>query len=290
MKSQKARRRRPSAGRVRGRCCQRPLPSEPYMKVSPHTAQAFANAPLGTRGLPLPNGQRLAASELAETASRSAANQAFASRQATTPRVAVGEVRDFPGKRQDHAEPARAPPPTRRPLHDTRLEPAKRAVNDRTLGSRTSKPFGCQHICIAPLAGWPGSLVTEDRGEVCRLSPWGNLAGWRNPCPPDCRAAFACSPLLCPQPRQVVSRLPCPKGEATGLPRSVTATERVRLRLSAGGATAACGQTLSTRTWPRTFWSKPDPAAPKDGGHGISRTAGSLFGLSNSTAFSRHFN
>src|SRR5205809_393096 len=80
---------RRSGGRVRERRYRRSLPSEPYMKVSPHTAQAFANAPLG---------------------------------------------------------------------------------------SRTSKPFGCRLICIAPLAGWPGSLVTEDLGEVCRLSPRGDVA------------------------------------------------------------------------------------------------------------------
>jgi hypothetical protein len=75
-----------------------------------------------------------------------------------------------------HAEPAGAPPPTRRNLHDTRLEPAKRAVWHRTLGSRTSKPFGCRHFRFAPLAGWPGSLVTDHLREVCQLSPWGDVA------------------------------------------------------------------------------------------------------------------
>src|SRR5262249_5137797 len=33
------------------RCC-RSLPSEPYVRLSPHTAQAFTNVPHGTRNLP----------------------------------------------------------------------------------------------------------------------------------------------------------------------------------------------------------------------------------------------
>ena len=52
--------RRPSGGRVRRRRCRRLLPSELCVQVSLHTAQAFANAPHGTRFLPLPTGQRLA--------------------------------------------------------------------------------------------------------------------------------------------------------------------------------------------------------------------------------------
>src|SRR5262249_24734755 len=199
--------------------------------------------PFAGRGSsPCPQGRGSRAGAPHSTASRSAANQAFASRWATTPLVTVGEVTDFPGRRQDHAEPAVAPPPTRRTLHDTRLEPAKRAVVSRTFGSRTSRPFGCRHLCFAPLAGWPGSLVTEDPGEVCRLSPWGDVASRRNPYPPPYRAAFACSPILCPQSRQAVSRRPCPQGGGTtGLPRSVTGTERVRFCLSTGGASSACG-------------------------------------------------
>jgi len=44
MRTQKARRRAGSAGRVRGRCYHRPLPSEPDLRVSSHPAQAFTNA------------------------------------------------------------------------------------------------------------------------------------------------------------------------------------------------------------------------------------------------------
>jgi len=46
---------------------------------------------------------------------------------------------------------------------------------------------------------------------------------------------------------------------------------------------------LSPDTWPRTFWSKPDPTAPKEGGRDYRRTAGSIFGLLNFTAFTQHF-
>src|ERR1700730_8812542 len=38
-----------SGGRVRRRCCQRRLPSEPDVRLSTHPAQAFGNAPCRTR-------------------------------------------------------------------------------------------------------------------------------------------------------------------------------------------------------------------------------------------------
>jgi hypothetical protein len=212
------------------------------MKVSPHTAQAFANAPHGTRCLPLPTGRRLAFRCRAAERIKVGSQPGF--------RLKVGDYspghrgrssRLLTGERRVPRGAAGAPPPTRRNLHDTRLEPAKRAAQGCTLGSRTSKPFGCRHSCFAPLAGWPGSLVTEDPEEVCRLSPQDDVAHRRNPYPPHYRAAFASSSILCPQPRQVILRLPCPRrGETTRLPRSVTVTERVRFCLSTGGATAAC--------------------------------------------------
>src|SRR4051812_44440939 len=37
-----------------------PGPQAPDLKLSPHPVQAFANAPRGTQGLPLPQWQRLA--------------------------------------------------------------------------------------------------------------------------------------------------------------------------------------------------------------------------------------
>src|SRR5271157_4875426 len=41
----------PPTGRVAGRYCYLPAPSEPYLRLAPHTAQAFTNAPCGTRPL-----------------------------------------------------------------------------------------------------------------------------------------------------------------------------------------------------------------------------------------------
>src|SRR5271157_1340254 len=38
-------------GRVAGRYCYLPAPSEPYLRLSPHTAQAFTKAPCGARPL-----------------------------------------------------------------------------------------------------------------------------------------------------------------------------------------------------------------------------------------------
>jgi hypothetical protein len=42
--------------------------------------------------------------------------------------------------------------------------------------------------------------VTEDQREVCRLSPWGDVAAGLNPYPARYRPAFACSLLLYPPP------------------------------------------------------------------------------------------
>src|SRR5262245_42757410 len=53
MISQNPIRRRPSAGRVAGRHCCLPAPSELHVLVSSHAAQAWDNASLKTRGGPL---------------------------------------------------------------------------------------------------------------------------------------------------------------------------------------------------------------------------------------------
>src|SRR5260370_13599706 len=58
------------------------------------------------------------------------------------------------------------------------------------------------------------SLVTKDQREVCRLSPWGDVARGRNPYPAHYRPAFACSllpyppSLRPPSPAACLSRAP----------------------------------------------------------------------------------
>src|SRR5438046_2679553 len=73
-----------------------------------------------------------------------------------------------------------------------------------------------------------GSLVTEDQREVCRLSPWGDVALRRNPYPAHYRPAFACSLLLYPPSQGLALRLAFPAdgsaGKTTGLPRSAGVT------------------------------------------------------------------
>src|SRR6516162_1771948 len=59
---------------------------------------------------------------------------------------------------------------------------------------------------LLPESVGQGSLVTEDQREVCRLSPWGDIAARRNPYPPHYRAAFACSLLLYPPPHRLLLR------------------------------------------------------------------------------------
>jgi len=81
--------------------------------------------------------------------------------------------------------------------------------------------------------------VDQHQREVCRLSPWGNVALRLNPYPAHYRPAFACSLIPYPPSRQLPLRVAFPCGEKTGLPRSVAVTVWVRSRLFAGGASTA---------------------------------------------------
>src|SRR5580698_5113820 len=63
---------------------------------------------------------------------------------------------------------------------------------------------------LLPESVGQGSLVTEDQREVCRLSPWGDVAGKRNPYPTDYRSAFALSLVLYPLPRRLALRFAFP--------------------------------------------------------------------------------
>src|SRR5262245_48373355 len=65
---------------------------------------------------------------------------------------------------------------------------------------------------LLPKSVGQGSLVTENQREVCRLSPWGDVAFGLNPYPTHYGPAFACSLLLYPPPRGFALRLTVPAG------------------------------------------------------------------------------
>src|SRR5260370_7128900 len=73
---------------------------------------------------------------------------------------------------------------------------------------------------LLPQVGWPILHVRQHQREVCQLSPWDEIAGWRHPYPPDYRAAFAYSLLLYPPPLRLALRLAFPPGEPPGFPPS----------------------------------------------------------------------
>ncbi len=81
--------------------------------------------------------------------------------------------------------------------------------------------------------------VDQHPREVCRLSPWDDVALRLNPYPARYRPAFACSLIPYPPSRGQLLRVAFPCREKTGLPRSVAVTVWVRSRLFAGGASTA---------------------------------------------------
>ena len=96
---------------------------------------------------------------------------------------------------------------------------------------------------LLPQTGWPTIHVRQHQREVCRLSPWGDLAARRNPYPAHYRPAFACSLLLYPPPFRRALRRAFPAGrparKTTGLPRSAVVAVWGRSRLFAGGPAPA---------------------------------------------------
>src|SRR3954453_20155843 len=87
--------------------------------------------------------------------------------------------------------------------------------------------------------------------------------------PIDYRSALACSLIPSPLSRQPSSQLAFPRGETTGLLRSSLRSLRGKVVPFSRWRVIRDGGRCSPRTWPRTFWSKPD----------------SIFGLSLFTAF-----
>src|SRR5262249_26457586 len=138
---------------------------------------------------------------------------------------------------------------------------------------------------LLPESVGQGSLVREDQREVCRLSPWDDVAGRLNPYPSPYRTAFACSLLLYPPSHRLRLRDRFPEGETTGLPRPPAVTVWVRSRLGAGGATTAPEEFGASGPDHVPVWPKPDSEAA------VRRTRpvpffGSIFGLSSLTALS----
>jgi len=107
---------------------------------------------------------------------------------------------------------------------------------------RTSKVIATRRHLLC-LLGWltDRSRAPSPEGSLPAFA-WGDVARRLNPYPPDYRAAFASSLTRYPQPHRLALRLTFPRGRATGLPCSAPIPERVRSRLSAGGATSAAGE------------------------------------------------
>src|SRR5262249_40357359 len=132
-----------------------------------------------------------------------------------------------------------------------------RAWSRRTLRETACQSMACQpvarsgaapagvaaaDICLSPLAGWPGSLVTKDQREVGALSG-GVLSPWAQPLSASLPGGlrFLPPPLPAAPPVGLAASSPHVR-EATGLPRSVAVAAWVRSCLSAGGATSAYGE------------------------------------------------
>ena len=145
----------------------------------------------------------------------------------------------------------------------------------RTPGSRTSKHFCCRHICLSPSVGWP-RFSRDGRPEGsqpafavrgCRPPPTGRPAAPSRPTPLrggltlypiHYRSALASSLIPSPLPHQPPSQSAFPRGEATGLLRSSLRSLRGKVVPFGRWRVIRDGGQCSPRTWPRTFWSKPD--------------------------------
>jgi hypothetical protein len=138
-------------------------------------------------------------------------------------------------------------------------------ANNGTVGSRTSKThyMPADISALLPQVGLLTVHVRQHQREVCRLSPWDDVALRLNPYPAHYRPAFACSLLLYPQSHRRFLRAAflSDKGlsvwETTGLPRSATVTVWVRSRLFAGGSTTAPEEFGASGPGRVPFWSKP---------------------------------
>src|SRR6478735_3495358 len=76
--------------------------------------------------------------------------------------------------------------------------------------------------------------------------------------PADYRPAFASSLIPSPPPRRLSLQSAFPRGEATGLLRSSRRSHRGKVVPFGRWRVIRDGGQCSPRTWPRTFWSKPD--------------------------------
>jgi hypothetical protein len=206
---------RPRQGRVRRWRCRHLLPSELYMKVSLHTAQAFTNALRKTR--------------LGGSAARTGLSPCPSGLPGPPSRYAPGA-----GERSV-AWPAsywRASRSERRGTHQHALPPPTSAF---------------------PRAGWSSSLVTEDPREVSPLARGVMSSDGSTPIRPVTgRRSLAPSSHA----RLCIGRpcgSPTPKGQRRVYHVPPMYREKVRSRLSAGGASSACGKFGTPQPVPLPF-------------------------------------
>jgi hypothetical protein len=113
---------------------------------------------------------------------------------------------------------------------------------------------------LLPQVGLPTVHVRQHPREVCRLTPWGDVAQGRNPYPAHYRSAFACSLVLYPPPGRRALRCAfparCRAGLTTGLPRSVAVVVWGGSRLFAGGTTSAPADRIAAGLDHVPFWPK----------------------------------
>src|SRR5215510_12801039 len=101
---------------------------------------------------------------------------------------------------------------SRRTLRQTFLQLMECQRGTRS-GAAPASVAAADMSALLPRSVGQGSLVTEDQREVSRLSPWGDVARWRNPYLAHYRPAFACSLLPYPPSHQLLLRVAFPKGE-----------------------------------------------------------------------------
>jgi hypothetical protein len=137
----------PFAGRVAGRHCCLPAPSEPYVLVSSHTAQAWVNAPSPSKGprAPTRTGPYTATLQQAVTAGPDRRSDLDGTRSVrrSGPASTV--------RRGSHK-----PPALRRPAGLSEAAPAR--------------PLRSADNCFAPSSGWPAVPVGPHPGEVSPVS------------------------------------------------------------------------------------------------------------------------
>jgi hypothetical protein len=117
----------------------------------------------------------------------------------------------------------------------------------------------CHRICITAYAGWLTVHARRHQREVCRLSPWGDVAtpirpitGWHSLAP----SSFTCCPVGAPCGLLSLDPLGIWGREDNRLTTFRRCTRVVRPHLYAGGATSAPEEFGASGPGHIPFWSK----------------------------------